>query len=449
MTDPTDESTTHEPLHLTLHAQNLHFSPTLAIDELVVKKKLINSDILHMGFGESTMPLHPLLKKALSDAATYTRYGPVRGLSELRVAIAEYLNRTRKIQCTSDQIVIGPGSKSLIYAILRLLEGDVLLPNPSWVSYAPIARLGGKKAILVQTDPSDHHTLSKHILTQTLTAAIKNGANPKILLINSPDNPTGTMFEENTVKEIATWAKENGISLISDEIYAELSHGWRKHVSPYLYYPQGCIITGGMSKTFSAGGWRLGYIVLPKTDKGEKVIDAIRAFGSEVWSTTATPIQKAAVFAYKPNNSIEDYIANSAAAFGYVTEQLYKTFQTLDLPCPRPAGGFYLYPDFSKWRKILAQHNVHTGKDLSHYLLDVWNIATLSASAFNEDPFTLRLRLSTSGLCEPEVYDNPQKREEKLWEILDQVHKKNFNSLFPVLTKAQERWSLVIKYFTK
>lgn len=449
MTDQSSDNTTQELLYLNSQAKNIHFSPTLEIDELVVKKKQTNSDILHMGFGESTMPLHPLLKSALAEAATYTRYGPVRGLSELRVAIAEYLNRTRGIACTSDQIVIGPGSKSLIYAILRLLEGDVLLPNPSWVSYAPIARLGGKKAILVQTDPTDHHTLNGHLLTQTLNSAIKNGANPKILLINSPDNPTGTMFDENTVQEIATWAKENGIALISDEIYAELAHGWCKHISPYLFYPQGCIVTGGMSKAFSAGGWRLGYIVLPKTETGEKVIDAIRAFGSTIWSTTATPIQKAAVVAYTSNDSIENYITNSASVFGHVTQKLYKTFQTVGVTCPKPAGGFYLYPDFSKWRTELAKRNVHTGVDLSHYLLEEWNIATLPASAFNEDPLTLRLRLSTSSLCDLGVYDNPAQREEKLWDILDNAYKKNFKSDFPILTKAQKRWSTVVKDFTK
>lgn len=436
------------PLQLELTAQNLPLSPTLAINELVAKK-LEKSKVLHMGFGESMMPLHPLLRNALAEAATATNYGPVRGVLELRRAIAAYLNRTRNLNCSSDQIVIGPGSKALIYALLRLLEGDVLLPNPSWVSYAPIARLGGKKAILLQTEDSDHHTLSIKMLSQVVKTAKKNGANPRILLVNSPDNPTGTMFVQKDIKAMAVWAKENGITLISDEIYAELAHGWRTHISPFLYYPEGTIVTGGLSKTFSAGGWRLGYAVLPATETGIKVIDAIRALGSEVWSTTSSPIQKAAIAAYTPSDSIEQYIASSASLFGYVTEQLYKTFLKLDVSCPRPAGGFYLYPDFSQWRSVLLKRGVTTGKDLAHYLLEEWNIASLPGSAFNEDSNALRLRLSTSALCEPGENLSPHEREKALWDILAKVSKKQFTFSLPTLSFAQEQWTKVISSLQK
>jgi aspartate/methionine/tyrosine aminotransferase len=442
------ETSENKPLNLGINARNLSLSPTLEIDELVAKKKE-KHEVLHMGFGESTMPLHPSLRTALADAATYTRYGPVRGIRELREAIAGYLNRTRKFTCSADQIVIGPGSKSLIYALIRLLEGDVLLPSPSWVSYAPIARLGGKKAILIKTDEEDHHTLPIEILSDALKQAKKDGANPQILLVNSPDNPTGTMFATEDVRAMASWAKKNGITLISDEIYSELAHGWRDHVSPFLYYPEGCVVTGGLSKTFSAGGWRLGYAVLPATETGNKVIDAIRAFGSEVWSTTSAPIQKAAVTAFSPNKSIEKYIHCSAAVFGYTTRELYETFINLGISCPRPAGGFYLYPDFSHWRGSLLQLGVKTGKDLAHYLFEEWNIATLPASAFNEDPLALRLRLSTSRLCEPEKFNSPEEREEMLWKILDKATKKKFTLSVPVLTLAQERWTKVIQSLEK
>jgi len=434
------------PLDLSILAQNLPISATLAIDELITKKRLAKKEgLLHMGFGESTLPLHPSLKTALAEAADYTRYGPVRGILELRQTIAAYLGRTRGIECSAYQVVIGPGSKSLIFALLRLLEGDVLLPAPSWVSYAPIARLGGKQVVPVQTDPNDHHTLNAEVLSRTVAESKKRGAHPRILVVNSPDNPTGGMFDEKNVKEIAQWAKSEGITLISDEIYSELVHGWRKHISPFPFYPEGCIVTGGLSKTFSAGGWRLGYAILPATETGEKVVDAIRALGSEVWSTTATPIQKAAITAYSSNKSIESYIKSSATVFGYVTNELYETFNELGVPCPRPAGGFYLYPDFSPWRSILEKRGVKTSKELANYLLEEWGIATLPGSAFNEDPSALRLRLSTSTLCEPEDTDSPEEREKVLWEILKLATKKNFSPTFPLLTYSQERWTKVIK----
>jgi aspartate aminotransferase len=438
-----------KPLSLGITAHSLPISATLAINELIEKKNLKQDELIHMGFGESLLPLHPLLKTALTDAATYTRYGPVRGILELRQTIAAYLSRTRNITCTSAQVVVGPGSKALIYALLRLLEGDVLLPSPSWVSYAPIARLGGKQLIPVQTDLDDHHTLSVEMLSETVFQAKKNGANPRILIINNPDNPTGGMFDEEDVKAIAQWARAEGITLISDEIYAELAHGWRKHVSPFHYYPEGTILLAGLSKTFSAGGWRLGYAILPATETGEKVINAIRALGSEVWSTTASPIQKAAVAAYSPNKSIDKYISSSSTVFGYVTNQLYETFIQLGVLCPRPAGGFYLYPDFSPWRSVLQKRGVKTSKDLSNYLLDEWKIAALPGSAFNEDPSALRLRLSTSMLCEPKHSGSGEAREKALWKILDQAPKKKFAKSFPLLTITKKRWIHVIEDLDK
>src|SRR5438874_4436659 len=128
--------------------------------------------------------------------------------------------------------------------------------------------------------------------------ARRNGANPRILIINSPSNPTGSMFERTDVEAIALWAREEGITLISDEIYAELAHGWREHLSPACFYPEGCIVTGGLSKAFSAGGWRLGYAALPPTEGGAQAVSALRAFAGEIWSAAATPIQEAALVAF-------------------------------------------------------------------------------------------------------------------------------------------------------
>lgn len=432
-------------LDLSLTAQNLPVSPTLAINEIATQKlKSKPHTLLHMGFGEAMLPLHPLLKQALAESAICTNYGPVRGILELRQEIAEYLARNRNIPCLAEQVIVGPGSKALIYALIRLLDGDVLLPTPSWVSYAPIARLGGKHVASVATDSSDHHAITTESLTKAKKQAEKLGQNPKIMIINSPDNPTGTMFTAENVKEIALWAKKNKITLISDEIYAELAHGWRKHVSPCQFYPEGCIVTGGLSKIFSAGGWRLGYAVLPKTITGEKVINAIRAFGSEVWSTTSTPIQKAAVVAFSHNKEIEQYIEESARVFGHVTQALYTTFKEIGIPCPKPAGGFYLYPDFAPWRSELAKRGIKTSQELAEYLLEEWDIATLPGSAFNEDPKELRLRLSTSILCEPLNDSTPEQREKEMWEILHNSGKKNFNPKLAYLTLAQERWTKFI-----
>ncbi len=439
------------PIQLVSGAQTLATSATLSMNEAVAKRRAAGRETIHLGFGEASFPLHPLLAAALAEAAKHTAYAPVLGIPNLRQAIADYLMRKRGLAFSSDQIIVAPGSKPLLYALLQVLEGDLLLPVPSWVSYAPQARLAGRKVIGVETDSVDCHRLTPPALSQAMLQAYRDGANPRILIVNTPSNPTGSMFERTDVEALALWAREEGITLISDEIYAELAHGWREHVSPASFYPEGCIVTGGLSKAFSAGGWRLGYAALPPTPAGTMAVVALRSLASEIWSSTATPIQEAALVAYSPDESIEQYVHRSALVHGYLADRLYKSLADLNVPCPRPAGGFYLYPDFSPWRSKLATMGIKTGSELMHYLLEVWDIATLPGSAFGEPPESLRLRLSTSLLCLPVHATSPLERETALWEMLSKAEElgleSNVTLSMPALERAQARLSEVIQHF--
>ncbi len=412
------DAQTISPLRLAPAMRTLATSATLTMNELVAKRRAAGRETIHLGFGEATFPLHPLLHTALTRATSQTGYAPVLGLAALRQAIAEYLARTRALTYSPDQIIVGPGSKPLLYALLHILEGDLLLPVPSWVSYAPQARLAGRRVIGVQTDPKDCHRLTPQALSQAMDQALSDGANPAILLVNTPSNPTGSMFDHPDVEAIALWARDTGITLISDEIYAELAHGWREHISPARFYPEGTIVTGGLSKAFSAGGWRLGYAALPPGEGGTQAIAALRAFASEAWSAAATPVQEAAIVAFTPNTEIELYVQRSARIHGYSAGVLYQTLVNLGVACPRPAGAFYLYPDFSSWRPTLMERGISTSEELAHYLLEEWDIATLPGSVFGERPETLRLRLATSMLYSPEGTGSANEREAVLWRLL-------------------------------
>ncbi len=438
------------PLGLTMQASKITTSPTLAINEAVAKRRADGQDIIHLGFGEASFPLHPLLQTALTEAAKHTGYAPVSGIPKLREAIAGYLERTRQLSCSPEQIVVGPGSKPLLYALLQILEGDLLLPVPSWVSYAPHARLVGRRVIDVETDSTDHHCVTPEKLTEALDRARNDGADPRILIVNTPSNPTGGMFTYDDAEAIALWSKEAAITLICDEIYAELAHGWREHISPARFYPEGTIVTGGLSKAFSAGGWRLGYAVLPKTEQGTHVVRALRAVASEIWSSASTPVQEAAIVAFSPNPAIEEYVRLSAHVHGFVALWLYEVFANLGIPCPRPAGAFYLYPDFSPWRQALLVRGVRTNEELAHYLLNEWNIATLPANAFGEEPEALRLRLATSMLYNPDVVTEAE-REAALWRLLAQAdrlpaqYQAGMSQLsLPALERVQARFTEVI-----
>ena len=426
--------------------QNLASSPTLAINEAIAARRAAGRKTIHLGFGEASFPLHPMLAEALARAARHTGYAPVLGIAPLRAAIADYLARTRNLTFTPDSIAIAPGSKPLLYALLQVLEGDLLLPAPSWVSYAPHARLAGRRVITVETGPDDHHRLTPQTLANTLSYARQQGANPRILIVNTPSNPTGGMFTREDTEAIALWSREEGITLICDEIYAELAHGWREHISPAQFYPQGCIVTGGLSKAYSAGGWRLGYAAIPVNAMGKALIKALGALASEIWSSAATPIQEAAVTAYRPNAELTAYVQASARIHGHVAFRLYEALTSMGVHCPRPAGAFYLYPDFTPWRSALLERGIATSEQLAQHLLDTWDIATLPGTAFGEQPEALRLRLATSMLYIPEDAQTEDEKEKALWDLLAQAQKLSqddeVNGILleiPALERAQER----------
>ena len=395
-------------------------SATLRMNEAVAARRAAGQRTIHLGFGEASFPLPRRLREELAHAATRTEYAPVLGLPALRAAIAAYLARTRALIATPATVIVGPGSKPLLFALLRALAGDVLLPTPSWVSYAPQARLTSKRVFPVATDASDCHRLTSAALDAALQAAHAAGGDPRILVVNSPSNPTGAMFAAEDTEAIARWARDHGFTILSDEIYAELAHGWRPHVSPAQFYPEGTIVTGGMSKAFSAGGWRLGYAALPATEAGARLLAAARALASELWSSAATPIQQAAVVAFAFDGEMERYVRRSARIHAHAASRLHAALVAAGAICPRPAGAFYLYPDFAPWRAQLAARGGATSADLANHLLERWDIATLPASDFGEAPGTLRLRLATSLLYAPP--DAPDAaRESILSDLLEQA----------------------------
>src|SRR6266480_6043681 len=159
------------PIQLVSGAQALATSATLSMNEAVAKRRAAGRETIHLGFGEASFPLHPLLAAALAEAAKHTAYAPVLGIPNLRQAIADYLMRKRGLAFSSDQIIVAPGSKPLLYALMQILEGDLLLPVPSWVSYAQQARLAGRRVIGVETDSVDCHRLTPHALSQAMLQA--------------------------------------------------------------------------------------------------------------------------------------------------------------------------------------------------------------------------------------------------------------------------------------
>jgi len=370
-------------------------SSTLYVNETVNKLWQQGEQVFHMGFGESRFDVNPRLQKALATHSDKKSYLPARGLPELTQAVAEYYSEKLSLNYSPSQVLIGPGSKSLIFGLQMVIDADVFLPTPSWVSYGPQATLLANKFSYIPSKVEDNYQLD----INELDRLVKASHNPcKMLLINSPNNPTGNMMSETFVKELAEYCRAQEIWVLSDEIYFEVCHGDTPHVSIAKYYPEGTFVLGGLSKHFSIGGWRLGAALLPDSEEGRLLMQKMVVLASETWSGVSAPVQYAAIEAYRMHQNIEQYVADCTAIHGIRTRFFREGLMRLDIHCSSGEGAFYLMPNFDRWREELRSVGVSTSSDLARVLLEKYRIATLPGSDFGVPESTLSLRLSTSYL---------------------------------------------------
>lgn len=373
-------------------------SATLAINEQVTAMRKAGRDVYHLGFGESRFPVHPKLIDALRVNADKHAYLPGQGLPELRQAVAGYYQRQLKISIEPSQIIVAPGSKILLYALLLCIRGDLLLPSPSWVSYKPQAMLLGKRVLWIPTRVREGHRVQPARVVDAIARARREGADPRILLLNSPHNPTGVIFQRRQLESVLAICRSEGITVVSDEIYALIPHVEQAHLSASQIFPEGTVLTGGLSKHLSLGGWRLGVGVVPNSVAGNRLMNALISVASETWSAVSGPIQFAAALAYSDDPEIERYRRACTQLHAIRTRYLFRQLTAAGVECATPGGAFYVYPCFGPWRLQLRRMGVYTSDQLASFLLSTLQMATLPGSEFGAPPQDLCLRLATSYL---------------------------------------------------
>jgi aspartate/methionine/tyrosine aminotransferase len=228
-------------------------SATLAINEQIRRRRAEGEEILHMGFGESPFPVHSRIRKALCENADSKSYTPTQGILPLREQISTFYKKMFGLDYSPEQVLVGPGSKTLLYGALMALEGPLLLPAPSWVSYQHQAGLVGKRLFHISTSPEDSYRLTPDRLEQALLETSMKRDSQKILLLNYPCNPTGHSFTAGQLKELAGLARENNIVVLSDEIYGLISYSYHQHQSIAQFYPEITWRLQGWSDTSSSG----------------------------------------------------------------------------------------------------------------------------------------------------------------------------------------------------
>ncbi len=363
-------------------------SPTLAINQLSKELLAEGKEVFRFGFGESPFPSPNHVGAALQQNADKKSYLPTQGLPALRESVATYYSQKTKLNFSADQVMIGPGSKELIFTSQMAQYATLLLPSPSWVSYEPQAKMLNRKVDWIPTTAENGYCLQA---TQLQAYCQANPSTSKLLILNYPNNPVGSTYSAAELQALAEVAKENSIIIISDEIYGDLEHN-NEHLSIADFYPEGTIISSGLSKWCGAGGWRLGVFLIPKALR--RLQNRMLQIASETFSCVNAPIQYAAIEAYQDNPATQSYLANSRLILKKIASEVYTQLSKNGISMPAPQGGFYLFPNFAKFEKALAARNITTSTDLCDALLRETGVALLPGVAFGRPSTELTARLA-------------------------------------------------------
>ena len=301
----------------------------------------------------------------------------MQGLPELREAIASYISNKKNYNYKADNVIVGPGTKELMFLLHILFDGDVILPAPSWVSYAPQAVIGRNNIHWIETKRENNWFPTAGEIEKIIS---KNKSKNYLLFLNSPNNPSGQICEN--LEEIASVANKYNLIILSDEIYSELSFD-NKFKSISNFCSEKTIISTGLSKWCGAGGWRLGYFIIPESLK--QITNKLKVLASETFTSVSAPIQYAAISAYQNDHS--DYIENSRNILKSVGEYVYDNLKSNDVIINKPKGGFYLMPEF-------ANKNFSTSGEMCKTILIDTGVALLPGSDFGCSEKKMLVRLS-------------------------------------------------------
>lgn len=374
-------------MEISKRLSKLEESPTLKITAKAKELKAQGKDILSFGAGEPDFDTPDNIKKAAIDAINRgeTKYTAVSGINELKDAIIEKFKRDNNITYSREEITVNCGGKHSFYNLCQALlnEGDeVILQAPYWVSYTEIIKLAGGVPVLINTNKKTNFKFSALDLKASITDKTK------ALLLNSPSNPTGMMYTEAEIKEIAQVCLDNNILLISDEIYETLTYGEVNHLCPASISEEvkaNSFILNGVSKSYSMTGWRIGY-----TAGNKEIIKAMNKLQSQSTSNPCTISQWASVEAI---SGPQDIVKVMNEAFKKRRDLIVEGLNSIDgIECVKPNGAFYVFPSLEGIiGKSYKDFKINSSLDFSDFLLSEALVAVVPGIAFGMENY---LRMS-------------------------------------------------------
>ena len=354
-------------------------SSTLLINEICKDLTSKGKTVYQFGFGQSPFPVPDSIVQALKNNAHQKDYLPSKGLLELRKSISNFLTNKGYKNLNHENIIIGPGSKELMFLLQVAFDGEIILPVPSWVSYAPQAIIAKNKYHWIQTDKNTNwHISPEHI--DKIASQIES--ENKLIILNSPNNPSGTNI--HLLKELGEVFTKHNFTVLSDEIYSELY--FKDNYKSISHFHENTIVSSSLSKWAGAGGWRVGYFAVPNSLI--EIFEKLAVLGTETFSAVSAPSQFAAITAYKDDHS--KYLEKVKKILHLIAHYVYEQLKQENVEMIEPEGGFYLMPDFTK----LLSHKFKNSKAFCKTLLDETGVAVLPGSDFGFSHDKLIFRLS-------------------------------------------------------
>jgi len=369
---------------------NIEESSTLAMAQKSRDLVKEGKKIINLSLGEPDFNTPNFIKEAAKKAIDedFSKYTPVGGYEDLREAISVKFRRDNNLIYEKNQIICSTGAKqSLMQLLLCILNpnDEIILPSPYWVSYFQMIKFAKAKPIILNTSIENNFKINAKDLEKKITR------NTKAFLINSPSNPTGAVYKKNELLEISNVIKKYPkIIVISDEIYEHINFT-KKHTSigEFLDTKKQVVTVNGLSKGFAMTGWRLGYLGAPT-----KITKACIKLQGQFTSGTCSITQRAAISALLKKPDFTKEMKNKFLIRRNLTIELLKNIKGIKVP--EPEGAFYIFADFSYYfNKKYKQKKINNNDELSLFLLEEGEVATVSGSAFGDNN-CIRISIASS-----------------------------------------------------
>ncbi|MDA8432619.1 MAG: pyridoxal phosphate-dependent aminotransferase [Nitrospiraceae bacterium] len=376
---------------LSERAKKIKPSPTLAIDAKAKAMKAAGEDVINFGVGEPDFDTPDNIKEAAGKAMKdgFTKYTAVGGIDPLKDAIIDKLKSDNGLSYRREEIIVSTGAKHSLYNVAQALYGpgdEVIIPSPYWVSYPDQVLLNDAIPVFVETFEADSFRVRPEALEERITKKTK------ALILNSPSNPTGMIYDRKTLEKIAELALKHNFYIVSDEIYEKLIYGGAEHVSVASVDKEvkmKTVLINGLSKSHAMTGWRIGYAAGPA-----EIVRAMTNIQSQSTSNPTSITQKAAIEALK---GPQDFVVRMREEFDKRRKYLVEELNRIEgMHCLMPAGAFYAFPNTQQlYGKKAGGRQISSSADLALYLLEEARVALVHGSAFGDDNY-VRLSYATS-----------------------------------------------------